>query len=48
LYRAFALVGSLRVMSGFMLYALLFPPAEESWQEYVLRGLEAWLEGKKA
>lgn len=34
------------VMSGFMLYALLFPPADESWQAYVSRGLEAWLIGQ--
>ncbi|MEO0986096.1 MAG: TetR/AcrR family transcriptional regulator [Cyanobacteria bacterium J06639_14] len=30
------------VMSGIMLYALIFPPAE-SWQAYVRRALSLWL-----
>jgi AcrR family transcriptional regulator len=29
------------VMSGMMLYGLIFPPTSESWEEYVRRALEA-------
>ncbi|MGD1913265.1 MAG: TetR/AcrR family transcriptional regulator [Rivularia sp. (in: cyanobacteria)] len=29
------------VMSGMMLYGLIFPPITESWQEYVRRAVEA-------
>ena len=29
------------VMSGMMLYGLIFPPTSESWEVYVRRGVEA-------
>ncbi|MEA5593630.1 TetR-like C-terminal domain-containing protein [Rivularia sp. UHCC 0363] len=29
------------VMSGMMLYGLIFPPTSESWSEYVRRAVEA-------
>lgn len=28
------------LMSGIMLYALIFPPTNESWEEYIRRGLQ--------
>ena len=32
-------------MSGIMLYALIFPPANQSWTEYVRRALDLMLKG---
>lgn len=32
-------------MSGIMLYALIFPPATESWSQYVRRGINLMLAG---